>query len=183
MKLLETAEFQNTSSSSSFSLCYSQSEWSPSHHLSALLFLISTYNSFSKGSFIRFSPHSFPLVLPSLCCSIGIACQTPQCSFSDQQRSIFWKATHVNSAKHLWRIPRYLGRASSFSHWDLLFKADELLKWCTSCTGIIKSFYHSCERSTIPVPPNIQILPFLPNTGGTKMNKLVIHAWKVASWK
>lgn len=119
MKLLETAEFQNTSDSSSFSLLSlfnSESERSPSHHLSPLPFLISTYNSFSKRSFIRFSPRFFPLILSSSCCSISIAWQAPQGSFSGHQRSILWKATHVNSAKHLWRIPRYLGRASSFYH-------------------------------------------------------------------
>lgn len=43
------------------------------------------------------------------------------------------------------------------------------------------TYVDSCEWSIIPIPQNIQILPFLTNTGGTKMNKLVIHAWKVAS--
>lgn len=106
------------------SLFNSQSECSPSHHLSPLLFLISTYNSFSNWSFLRFSPRFFPSVLSSWCNSVGIAWQAPQCSFPGHQRSIFGKATHLNSAKYLWRIPRYPGRASSFYGWGLLFKAD-----------------------------------------------------------
>lgn len=66
VKLLKISKFEHTSNSSSFSpfsLCNPQSETSPSRHLSPLPFLLSTDSSFSKWSFIIFSPRFFPLVL------------------------------------------------------------------------------------------------------------------------
>lgn len=61
---------------------------------------------------------------------------------------------------------------------------------CWSDTLVVHMLYSNCinyldsyETSIIPIPQNVQPLPFLTNTGGMEMNKLVIHARKVRSWK